>query len=186
MKARNGQSCSSWIRVEVFDETMRGVSEGDFAVLRSSRSKAPRIGGGQDQRGPGRGRPRANPRAFKGGRVGHQVSFKHPAEFPAQSKEVMIMADGHAKPQHDYHLVVQPLGLWLARFSALAMAIGAIGWMKGMPIFGHKVGGYVFFAGLIGVLFTMCKAGGGGPDGRRAMKSGLHAAWCNCSRGYMA
>jgi len=74
---------------------------------------------------------------------------------PAQLKEVKIMADGHAKPQHDYHLVDPSPWPLVGALSALVMAIGAIGWMKAMPIFGHKVGGYVFFAGLIGVLFTM-------------------------------
>ena len=65
------------------------------------------------------------------------------------------MADGHAKPQHDYHLVDPSPWPLVGALSALVLAIGAISWMKGMPIFGHKVGAYVFFSGLIGVLFTM-------------------------------
>lgn len=61
------------------------------------------------------------------------------------------MADGHAKPNHDYHLV--PLSPWplIGSVSAFVMALGAIMWMK--PIGG--IGAYVFFAGLLGVLYVM-------------------------------
>jgi len=51
---------------------------------------------------------------------------------------------------HDYHIL--PPSIWplIGAFSALAMASGGIMWM-------HKVdhGGALFFAGVIGVLFTM-------------------------------
>jgi len=51
---------------------------------------------------------------------------------------------------HDYHIL--PPSIWplIGSMSALIMASGGIMWM-------HKAayGGYVFFAGLIGVLFTM-------------------------------
>ena len=68
------------------------------------------------------------------------------------------MADGHVKPQHDYHLVDPSPWPIVGALSALVLAIGAIMWMaahKGQPIYGMKFGGYVFFAGLIGVVFTM-------------------------------
>jgi cytochrome c oxidase subunit 3 len=55
-----------------------------------------------------------------------------------------------AAPQHDYHLVNPSIWPFVGAFSALAMASGGIMWM-------HEAayGGWVFFAGLIGVLFTM-------------------------------
>ena len=61
------------------------------------------------------------------------------------------MAEGHAKPNHDYHLV--PLSPWplVGSASAFVMAVGAITWMKALS----PLGMYVFFAGLIGVLYTM-------------------------------
>src|SRR5271163_3227220 len=59
------------------------------------------------------------------------------------------MADSHAKPNHDYHLVdPSPWPLVMSIF-AFIMAVGAIMWMKGMW------GGYVFGLGLIGVLYVM-------------------------------
>ena len=51
---------------------------------------------------------------------------------------------------HDYHIL--PPSPWplIGSFAALAMAAGGIMWMHKMAF-----GGYVFFAGLAGVLFTM-------------------------------
>ncbi|SMF69996.1 cytochrome c oxidase subunit 3 [Allosphingosinicella indica] len=51
---------------------------------------------------------------------------------------------------HDYHIL--PPSPWplIGSFAALAMAVGAIMWMHSMA-----GGGYVFFAGLAGVLFVM-------------------------------
>jgi cytochrome c oxidase subunit 3 len=64
------------------------------------------------------------------------------------------MADAHAKPQHDYHLVDPSPWPLAGAFSAAVMFIGAVMWMKGL--FGLPEGTkYVFFAGLAGVLFTM-------------------------------
>ena len=65
------------------------------------------------------------------------------------------MADGHAKPNHDYHIL--PLSPWplLGAFSAFVMAIGGIAWMKHMPMLGAPIGPYVLGAGLLGVLYTM-------------------------------
>ena len=61
------------------------------------------------------------------------------------------MAAGHAKPNHDYHLV--PLSPWplVGSISAFVMAVGGIMWMKSINAFGM----YVFIAGLLGVLYTM-------------------------------
>ena len=61
------------------------------------------------------------------------------------------MVGGHAKPNHDYHLV--PLSPWplVGSVSAFVMAVGAIMWMKSLS----PLGEYVFFTGLLGVLYTM-------------------------------
>ena len=62
------------------------------------------------------------------------------------------MADGHAKPNHDYHLV--PPSPWpiLASLFAFITAVGAIFWMKHLEIGGLKLGGMMFGGGLIGLL----------------------------------
>ena len=65
------------------------------------------------------------------------------------------MADAHAKPEHDYHLVDPSPWPLVGAMSALVMAIGAVMWMKGMTLGGLKAGPLVFGAGLIGVLYTM-------------------------------
>ena len=61
------------------------------------------------------------------------------------------MAGGHAKPNHDYHLV--PISPWplIGSISAFLMALGGIMWMKALNAFGM----YVFFAGFVGVLYVM-------------------------------
>jgi len=64
------------------------------------------------------------------------------------------MAEAHAK-HHDYHLVPPSPWPFIGSMSAFAMAIGAVMWMKAMPLAGIKLGPVVFFAGLIGVLYTM-------------------------------
>jgi cytochrome c oxidase subunit III len=59
------------------------------------------------------------------------------------------MADSHAKPNHDYHLVdPSPWPLVMSIF-AFIMAVGGIFWMKSMA------GGWLFGVGLIGVLYVM-------------------------------
>jgi cytochrome c oxidase subunit 3 len=65
------------------------------------------------------------------------------------------MADGHAKPNHDYHLV--PLSPWplVGSVSAFVMAVGGVMWMKTITIGDAKLGGYVFGVGVLGVLYTM-------------------------------
>ena len=65
------------------------------------------------------------------------------------------MADGHAKPNHDYHLVEPSPWPLIGSICAFVTAVGAIAWMKAMPIFGMAVGPYVFGAGIIGILYTM-------------------------------
>ncbi|WP_363349861.1 cytochrome c oxidase subunit 3 [Methylocystis echinoides] len=68
------------------------------------------------------------------------------------------MADGHAKPQHDYHLVDPSPWPIAGAFAALATAIGAIMWMaqhKGAPIYGQTWGGTLFFAGFAAILAVM-------------------------------
>ena len=72
-----------------------------------------------------------------------------------RAREEDAMADGHAKPNHDYHIL--PLSPWpfTGSLSAFVMAIGGIAWMKHMPLLGAPIGPYVFGAGLLGVLYTM-------------------------------
>ena len=61
------------------------------------------------------------------------------------------MADAHAKPHHDYHLVNPSPWPAVGSISAFIMAVGAIGWMHHMYDFAP----YVFGIGVIGVLYTM-------------------------------
>ncbi|TGV61952.1 cytochrome c oxidase subunit 3, partial [Mesorhizobium sp. M00.F.Ca.ET.149.01.1.1] len=71
------------------------------------------------------------------------------------------MADAHAKPQHDYHLVNPSPWPFLGSVGALITAIGGVclmQYLKGgnFPIFGHNVANpWLFFIGLIIVLYTM-------------------------------
>ncbi|MGA3302499.1 MAG: cytochrome c oxidase subunit 3 [Methylovirgula sp.] len=65
------------------------------------------------------------------------------------------MAEVHAKPNHDYHLVDPSPWPILGAIGAFTMAIGAILWMKGIPWFGVKAGSYIFGAGLLLVLYIM-------------------------------
>ncbi|MDP3067767.1 MAG: cytochrome c oxidase subunit 3, partial [Methylocystis sp.] len=68
------------------------------------------------------------------------------------------MADGHAKPEHDYHLVDPSPWPIVGALAALITAIGAVMWMaqhKGAPIGGMTFGGTMFFVGLGGILLVM-------------------------------
>ena len=65
------------------------------------------------------------------------------------------MADGHAKPNHDYHLVDPSPWPFVGSISAFVLAVGAIMWMKNLSFLGLKAGPVVFGAGVIGVLYTM-------------------------------
>ncbi len=62
------------------------------------------------------------------------------------------MADGHAKPNHDYHLVQPSPWPILGSICAFITAVGLIIWMKHLDIGGLKPGGLVFGAGFIGLL----------------------------------
>ncbi|MGJ8536769.1 MAG: cytochrome c oxidase subunit 3 [Parasphingopyxis sp.] len=55
-----------------------------------------------------------------------------------------------AAPEHDYHLVNPSIWPFIGSMSALGMAVGGIMWMHEQPY-----GGWLFFAGLGAVLFTM-------------------------------
>jgi cytochrome c oxidase subunit 3 len=61
------------------------------------------------------------------------------------------MADAHAKPHHDYHLVDPSPWPALGSVSAFVMAVGAIAWMH------HMFAGapFIFGAGALGVAYTM-------------------------------
>jgi len=64
------------------------------------------------------------------------------------------MADAHATPHHDYHLVDPSPWPLVASVAVTIMMIGAVVWMKGM--FGLAEGTmWLFFAGLAGVLYSM-------------------------------
>ena len=65
------------------------------------------------------------------------------------------MADGHAKPNHDYHLVNPSPWPLVGSISAFVLAVGAIMWMKNLSFLGLKAGPVIFGAGVIGVLYTM-------------------------------
>ncbi len=65
------------------------------------------------------------------------------------------MADGHAKPNHDYHLVDPSPWPLIGSIGAFAMAVGAIMWMKGLALFGMKMGSLLFGIGFIIVLYVM-------------------------------
>ena len=61
------------------------------------------------------------------------------------------MADAHAKPHHDYHLVDPSPWPAIGSISAFIMAVGAISWMHHM----YAAAPLVFAAGTLGVLYTM-------------------------------
>ena len=61
------------------------------------------------------------------------------------------MADAHAKPQHDYHLVSPSPWPIVGSISVFLLAVGMIGWMHNM----YAIAPLVFGAGAIGVAYTM-------------------------------
>jgi cytochrome c oxidase subunit 3 len=71
------------------------------------------------------------------------------------------MADAHAKPQHDYHLVNPSPWPVIGATGALITAIGGVCLMQylkagNFPIFGHNIANpWLFVIGLLIVLFTM-------------------------------
>ncbi|AWB23384.1 cytochrome c oxidase subunit 3 [Methylobacterium currus] len=64
------------------------------------------------------------------------------------------MAEAHGK-HHDYHLVNPSPWPLVGSMSGFTMTTGAVLWMKSLTIANLAVGPYVFFAGVIGVLYTM-------------------------------
>jgi cytochrome c oxidase subunit 3 len=65
--------------------------------------------------------------------------------------ENLKMADAHAKPHHDYHLVDPSPWPAVGSVSAFIMAVGAITWMHHML----AAAPYIFGAGVIGMAYTM-------------------------------
>jgi cytochrome c oxidase subunit 3 len=61
------------------------------------------------------------------------------------------MADAHAKPQHDYHLVDPSPWPAVGSVSAFILAVGLITWMH----HSFAAAPYLFGVGAIGVLYTM-------------------------------
>ena len=61
------------------------------------------------------------------------------------------MADAHAKPHHDYHLVDPSPWPAVGSISAFVMALGAIAWMHHM----FAAAPYVFGVGVLGIAYTM-------------------------------
>ena len=71
------------------------------------------------------------------------------------------MADAHAKPDHDYHIIDPSPWPFIGSIGALVMAFGGVGWMQYLkgnefPVFGLNFATpWVFFIGLAIVLYTM-------------------------------
>ncbi|HHZ11017.1 MAG TPA: cytochrome c oxidase subunit 3 [Rhizobiales bacterium] len=71
------------------------------------------------------------------------------------------MADVHAKPQHDYHIIDPSPWPFLGSVGALITALGGIAWMQYMKgnefhLFGLNIATpWIFFVGLLIVLYTM-------------------------------
>ena len=61
------------------------------------------------------------------------------------------MADAHAKPHHDYHLVDPSPWPIVGSISVFLMAVGGITWMRHM----FDAAPYVFFVGVLGTAYTM-------------------------------
>src|SRR6478752_6044291 len=61
------------------------------------------------------------------------------------------MADAHAKPHHDYHLVDPSPWPIVGAVSAFIMAVGLITWMRNS----FAAAPYIFAIGSVGILYTM-------------------------------
>ncbi len=83
------------------------------------------------------------------------------------------MADAHAKPHHDYHLVDPSPWPAVGSISAFVMAVGAITWMHHM----FSAAPLVFGAGVIGVLYTMLELVARRHQGGGASRA-TTPAWC--------
>ncbi|MHA4874896.1 cytochrome c oxidase subunit 3, partial [Enterococcus faecium] len=64
------------------------------------------------------------------------------------------MADATVK-HHDYHLVAPSPWPFVGSVSIFFVASGAVMWMKHLTLLGFSAGPFFFFAGLIGLLYTM-------------------------------
>ncbi len=73
------------------------------------------------------------------------------------------MADAHAKPQHDYHIIDPSPWPFIASVGAFVMALGAVAWMQALKsgslnLFGLDFSAanyWIFAIGLLIVLYTM-------------------------------
>ncbi|WP_157014983.1 cytochrome c oxidase subunit 3 [Mesorhizobium xinjiangense] len=73
------------------------------------------------------------------------------------------MADAHAKPQHDYHIIDPSPWPFLGSIGALIMALGGVAWMQylkggALPLFGLNLADtrwFIFGFGTLVVLYTM-------------------------------
>jgi cytochrome c oxidase subunit III len=65
------------------------------------------------------------------------------------------MADAHAKPNHDYHLVDPSPWPIFGAAAAFVLAAGAILWMKHISLAGAIPGSYIFGAGVLGLLTVL-------------------------------
>jgi cytochrome c oxidase subunit 3 len=65
------------------------------------------------------------------------------------------MAQSHAKPNHDYHLVSPSPWPIIGAIGAFLLAVGLIMWMKSLSIGGLKLGPYFLGAGIICTAYVM-------------------------------
>ena len=65
------------------------------------------------------------------------------------------MADGHATPNHDYHLVDPSPWPLTGSIFAFMTAVGAIMWMKTLSLFGLHLGPVLLGVGFAGILYVM-------------------------------
>ena len=88
------------------------------------------------------------------------------------------MADAHAKPHHDYHLVEPSPWPALGAISAFVAAVGGIAWMHHM----FPAAPYIFGVGVIGILYTML--GWWTDVAREATHEGFHTQVVQISHRY--
>jgi cytochrome c oxidase subunit III len=88
------------------------------------------------------------------------------------------MADAHAKPHHDYHLVEPSPWPALGAVSAFVAAVGGITWMHHL----FPAAPYIFGVGVIGILYTML--GWWTDVAREATHEGFHTRVVQISHRY--
>jgi cytochrome c oxidase subunit 3 len=88
------------------------------------------------------------------------------------------MADAHAKPHHDYHLVEPSPWPAVGSVSLFVTAVGGILWMHHMT----AIAPYLFGVGVIGTLYTMC--GWWRDVAREATYGGYHTSVVQISHRY--